>query len=83
MAYFILGVHEYSLQNYASAEAAWNKNLENEMLRCNDADLAQKDLNVLLSKGLIGLLTMNRAFSGLRCKEMLKMKKKSIYFYRN
>jgi len=55
MAYFILGVHEYSLQNYSAAELAWSKKLENEFLGFEEPSQATTDLNVLLSHGLIGL----------------------------
>lgn len=55
MAYFILGVHEYSLQHYSKAEAAWKKKLENENLGHTNPTDADSDLNILLSHGLIAL----------------------------
>jgi len=55
MAYFVLGVHEYSLKHYAKAQKAWLKKLENETIQLNDTAHAQTDLNMCLSRGLIGL----------------------------
>jgi len=55
MAYFVLGVHEYSLQNYSKAEKAWVSKLDNELLALEKPAAAENDLNVLLSQGLIGL----------------------------
>lgn len=55
MAYFILGVHEYSLLNYASAEQAWKQKLANEPGDHQSVSATEVDLNVLLSHGLIGL----------------------------
>lgn len=55
MAYFVLGVHEYSLGNFKIAETAWLKKLENEELSFDKAEQLPDDLNVTLSNGLIGL----------------------------
>lgn len=55
MAYFILGVHEYSLQHYSLAENAWNRKLEKELLSQQQSTEIEADINVLLSNGLIGL----------------------------
>jgi len=54
MAYFILGVHEYSLQRYSLAEQTWQKKLENE-LQSQETSSESDDPNVVLSYGLIGL----------------------------
>lgn len=54
MAYFILGVHEYSLKQYSKAELAWQSKWENELLD-QETTFQDVDLNVLLSRGLIGL----------------------------
>lgn len=55
MAFFILGVHEYSLQHYADAEKAWSQKLEHEYLQYQASSDTEGDLNVLLSQALIGL----------------------------
>lgn len=55
MACFILGVHEYSLENYSNAEKAWSKKLEYEFQTIDTESDAERNLNVLLSQGLIGL----------------------------
>ena len=55
MAFFTLGVHEYSLQHYADAEKAWSQKLEYENLQFQAPSEAESDLNVLLSHALIGL----------------------------
>jgi len=55
MAYFILGVHEYSLQQFAEANNSWSKKLESEFLSYQDPIEAKQDLNILLSRGLIAL----------------------------
>jgi len=59
MAYFILGVHEYALHNFKTAEDAWLSKLENEMLDLENPSQAETDLNVILSHGLIGLARMS------------------------
>jgi len=55
MAYFILGVHEYSQHHFQKAETAWLSKLEQEMLIHQSAEQREQDLNVILSQGLIGL----------------------------
>jgi len=65
MAYFILGVHEYSLHHFENAETAWVSKLEQEMLFHQSAEQAHQNLDVILSHGLIGLArwTLNVADS--------------------
>lgn len=55
MAYFIRGVHEYSLKQYSSAESSWTNKLENEKLSPDTAAASPASLDMLLSHGLIGL----------------------------
>lgn len=55
MAYFTLGVHEYSLRNYSNAEQAWQSKLENELQWQETQAQEGYDLNIILSHGLIGL----------------------------
>lgn len=56
MAYFILGVHEFSLKHYSAAEHAWLNKLEQELLGFENHVIAETDLNVILSRGLISLV---------------------------
>lgn len=58
MAYFILGVHEFSLKNYKAAEDAWLSKLEQERLGFDSHVLDENDLNVILSQGLISLVLL-------------------------
>jgi len=55
MALFILGVHEYSLKHYVEAEKAWSEKLNYELAGKEPFSEKTDDLNILLSRGLIGL----------------------------
>ena len=55
MAYFLLGVHKYSLRQYTSAEDAWVNKLDFELRNQETPPNGSADLNVVLSRGLIGL----------------------------
>lgn len=55
MAYFVKGVHEYSLKDYPTAEITWSSKLENEISGRDESAPATEDLDILLSHGLINL----------------------------
>jgi len=65
MAYFVLGVHEYSLNHYSKSEEAWANKLKNDSLCLEKSTEAETDLNSLLSHGLIALARWSQGAESL------------------